>query len=167
VKELRKRLIFALIFILSVILGGSAGYMLIEGWSCLDSLYMAIITVSTVGYREVHDLSPNGRMFTIFLIIGGVGSVLYALTAGARVVLEGELQEIIGRKRLEKKIKELRDHYIICGYGRMGKIIGRELKEKDIKFIVVEKKPDILEEKEDILILEPDATKDEVLKEAG
>ena len=146
---------------------GVAGYMGIEGWDFLDSLYMTIITLTTVGYKEVHDLSSGGRLFTIFLIIGGVGTVFYALSTGAKLVLEGELQELFGRRRLEKKIKELKDHYIICGYGRMGKIIGRELKVKNEKFAVIEKKPNMPQEKEDSLILEGDATQDEVLKDAG
>lgn len=166
-KELRKRLIFALIFITLIIAAGSAGYMFIEGWNCLDSLYMTVITIASVGFKEVHDLSPDGRIFTIILIICGVGSVAYALTAVAKIVLEGEIKEIFGRKRLEKKIKELKNHYIVCGYGRMGKIICRELREKNIKFVAIEKKPDIFEEKEDLLIFEGDATKDEILKEVG
>lgn len=166
-KELRKRLIFALIFITLIIAVGSAGYMFIEGWNCLDSLYMTVITIASVGFKEVHDLSPNGRIFTIILIICGVGSVAYALTAVAKIVLEGEIKEIFGRKRLEKKIKELKNHYIVCGYGRMGKIICRELMGKNIKFVAIEKKLDIFVEKEDLLIFEGDATKDEILKEAG
>jgi voltage-gated potassium channel len=140
--------------------------MLIEGWSFFDSLYMTIITLSTVGYSELGGLSSSGRLFTIFLIIGGVGTVLYSLSAGARFILEGELQELFGRSRLEKRIKELRDHYIICGYGRMGKIIAKELKSKGINFIAIEKNP-VIREKEDLLILEGDATQDETLKECG
>ena len=166
-RGLRKRLIFALIFITCVVIAGSAGYMLIEGWSCLDSLYMTVITIASVGYKEIHDLSPNGRIFTIILIISGVGSVTYALTTIAKIVVEGEIQEIFGRKRLEKKIKELKNHYIVCGYGRMGRIICRELKEKDIKFVVIEKEPDTFESGEETLVLKGDATKDENLKEAG
>ncbi len=88
-----------------------------------------------MGYKEVHELSYNRRMFTIILIIGGVGTVLYALNNGAKLILEGEFKEIFGRKRLEKKIRELKNHYIVCGYGRMGKIICRELREKNIKFV--------------------------------
>ena len=166
-RGLRKRLIFALIFITCVVIAGSAGYMLIEGWSCLDSLYMTIITIASVGYKEIHDLSANGRIFTIILIISGVGSVTYALTTIAKIVVEGEIQEIFGRKRLEKKIKELKNHYIVCGYGRMGRIICRELKEKDIKFVIIEKEPDTFESGEETLVLKGDATKDENLKEAG
>ncbi|NWF52635.1 MAG: potassium channel protein [Nitrospirae bacterium] len=140
--------------------------MLIEGWSFFDSLYMTIITLSTVGYSELSGLSSSGRIFTIFLIIGGVGTVLYSLSAGARFILEGELQELFGRSRLEKRIKELKEHYIICGFGRMGKIIAKELKNKGINFIAIEKNP-IMREKEDLLILEGDATQDETLKECG
>ncbi|HBG92951.1 MAG TPA: potassium channel protein [Nitrospiraceae bacterium] len=141
--------------------------MLIEGWGCLDSLYMTVITIASVGYKEIHDLSANGRIFTIILIISGVGSVTYALTTIAKIVVEGEIQEVFGRKRLEKKIKELKGHYIVCGYGRMGRIICRELKEKDIKFVVIEKRPDTFESAEETLVLKGDATKDENLKEAG
>lgn len=166
-RGLRKRLIFALIFITCVVIAGSAGYMLIEGWSCLDSLYMTIITIASVGYKEIHDLSANGRIFTIILIISGVGSVTYALTTIAKIIVEGEIQEVFGRKRLEKKIKELKGHYIVCGYGRMGRIICRELKEKDIKFVVIEKRPDTFGTGEETLVLKGDATKDENLKEAG
>lgn len=166
-RGLRKRLIFALLFITCVVIAGSVGYMLIEGWNCLDSLYMTVITIASVGYKEIHDLSPHGRIFTIILIISGVGSVTYALTTIAKIVVEGEIQEIFGRKRLEKKIKELKNHYIVCGYGRMGRIICRELKEKDIKFVVIEKRPDTFESPEETLVLKGDATKDENLKEAG
>jgi voltage-gated potassium channel len=127
---------------------------------------MTIITISTVGYKEVGDLSTGGRLFTIILIISGVGTVLYALSAGARFMLEGELQEAFGRRRLEKRVRELKDHYIICGFGRMGKIIGKELRNRGVEFIAIEKTP-ISYEKEEILILEGDATQDDVLKESG
>ena len=165
-KELWKKLLLALLLIFLVISFGTLGYMFIEGWNMMDSLYMTIITLASVGYKEVHDLSFNGKMFTIVLIIGGVGTVAYALTAGARIILEGELQDVFGRRRLEKKINELNEHYIICGYGRMGKIIGRELREKDIKFVVIEKEPAHISDKESLLIVKGDATRDEVLEEA-
>jgi voltage-gated potassium channel len=166
-EELRKRLILSILLIALIVAFGTVGYMIVEGWSILDSIYMTIITLASVGYKEVHELSYNGRMFTIVLIIGGVGTVLYALNNGAKLILEGEFKEIFWRKRLEKKIRELKNHYIVCGYGRMGKIICRELKEKNIKFVVVEKKLDALGEKGDIIILEGDATRDEILREVG
>src|SRR4030042_1237892 len=128
---------------------------------------MTIITLTTVGFKEIHDLSFRGRLFTIILIIGGVGTVFYTLSIGAKLILEGELREIFGRKRLEKKLKALKDHYIICGHGRMGKIISRELKGENLSFVVIEKKLDMLEEKEDIILLQGDATNDDILKIAG
>ncbi len=164
-KELRIKLLLAFLLIFLVISFGTLGYMFIEGWTLLDSLYMTIITLASVGYKEVHDLSFNGKMFTIVLIIGGVGTVAYALTAGAKIILEGELLDVFGRRRLEKKINELKDHYIICGYGRMGKIICRELQEKHMKFVVIEKNPDLIAEKGDVLLVKGDATRDEILKE--
>jgi len=167
VEKLRRRLILSAALIVLIISFGTAGYMSIERWSFLDSVYMTIITITTVGFKEIHDLSFSGKLFTIILIIGGVGTALYALGTGAKLVLEGELQEIFGRKRLEKKLKELKDHYIICGHGRMGKIIARELKHENLNFVVIEKNPDILRETEDVLILEGDAAKDETLKKVG
>jgi voltage-gated potassium channel len=168
-EELRKRIILSIGLIVLVISFGTAGYMGIEGWNFFDSFYMTIITLTTVGYREIHDLSLHGQIFTVILIIGGVGTVLYALSTGAKFVLEGELQEIYGRKRLEKKLKDLRDHYIVCGYGRMGKIIARELKHEKLKFVVIEKNDVIVDpdEKEETFIVQGDATKDELLKRAG
>ena len=141
-----KKVISVLSLVLLIVAFGTAGYMIIEGWNFLDSIYMTVITITTVGFQEVHKLSPRGTVFTIFLIVGGVGTALYAFTAGARFILEGEIQEIFGRKKLEKKIKELKDHYIICGYGRMGKIIARELQEEGVRCVVVEKDPAVLEE---------------------
>ena len=164
---MRKKFFLALGLILLVIAFGIAGYQLIEGWSFLDALYMTIITLTTVGYREVHDLSRNGMLFTIVLLMLGVGTFLYALSAGAKIILEGELQELFGRKRLEKKIKELRNHYIVCGYGRMGKIICRELKAKHVPFVAIERNGDFASMHEDILGISGDATNDEVLREAG
>ncbi|MBF0558093.1 MAG: potassium channel protein [Nitrospirae bacterium] len=166
-EDLRKRLILSGVLIFLIISLGTSGFIVIEGWNFLDALYMTIITLTTVGYSEVHPLTTEGRIFNIFLIIGGVGTVFYALSTGAKLVLEGELQELFGRKRLEKKIKEMNHHYVICGYGRMGTIICRELKAKKQKFVVVEKKPEKLQDNEDVLVMEGDATQDAVLKDAG
>lgn len=138
-EALKKKLVTAFLLISLIIAFGTLGYTIIEGWNFIDSLYMTIITLTTVGYREVNPLTLKGIIFTIILIISGVGTVFYALGTGAKFILEGELQDLFGRRRLEKKIKDLKNHYIICGYGRMGKIICKELKEKNIKFVVIEK----------------------------
>ena len=164
---MRKKFILALALIFLVIAFGTAGYQLIEGWNFLDALYMTIITLTTVGYREVHELSSTGMIFTIVLLLVGVGTVLYALSAGAKLILEGELQELFGRKRLEKKIKELKGHYIVCGFGRMGKIISKELKVKNVPFVAIEKSSDAMTRTDELLIIAGDATNDDILKEAG
>ena len=165
---MRKKFFLALGLILIVIAFGTAGYQLIEGWNFLDALYMTIITLTTVGYREVHELSGRGMIFTIVLLLVGVGTFLYALSAGAKIILEGELQELFGRKRLEKKIKELKGHYIVCGYGRMGKIICRELKAKNVPFVAIERNGDFLNiRSDDLLGISGDATNDDILREAG
>ncbi len=165
--ELRKKFFLAVLLMVLVVSFGTAGYMFIEGWDLLDALYMTVITLASVGYKEVHDLSHAGMLFTIVLIVGGVGTVLYALNAAVKIILEGELQQVFGRRRLEKKIKDLKNHYIVCGYGRMGKIICRELGEKKLPFVIVEKQHDVLMEHPDLLIVRGDATKDEILKEIG
>jgi voltage-gated potassium channel len=164
--RLRRRLILSLALVVFIVSFGTIGYMVVEGWNFQDSLYMTVTTLTTVGYREVRELTSVGRWFTIILIIGGVGTMLYALSTGAKVLLEGEIQEVLGRRRLEKKMKELRDHYIICGYGRMGKIIVKELKSERVKFVVIEKNA-ISQEKEEAFLVIGDATQDELLKEVG
>jgi voltage-gated potassium channel len=164
----KSKLFYPILVITAVIAYGTVGYMLIEGWSLLDSLYMTVITLTTVGYEEVHVLSDKGRLFSIVLMISGIGSMFYALGVGARVLLEGELRYILGRKRLSKKIENLKNHYIICGFGRMGKIICSELMQNKAPFVVIEGDPEIVATMDaDILALQGDATQDSVLKEAG
>lgn len=167
-KSIKRQFSYSILLILAVIFTGTTGYVLIEGWAFLDALYMTIITITTVGYREVHALSGRGMIFTIFLIVFGVGTILYTLNNAAKVVIEGELQHVFGRRKLEKKIKGLKEHYIICGYGRMGKVICRELREKGAKFVVVEKEMSVTDIFDgDMLFIQGDATRDEVLKETG
>jgi voltage-gated potassium channel len=168
-EELKKRLVLSAALIALIVSFGTIGYMGIEGWNFIDSLYMTIITLTTVGFKEVNDLSLSGRIFTIVLLIGGVGTVFYTLGIGAKIIVEGELQEVYGRRRLEKKLKDLRDHYIVCGYGRMGKIVARELKHEKLKFAVIEKNEVILDsdEKNGTLIIQGDATRDDLLKRVG
>jgi len=165
-EEHRKRLILAVFLIAFVVSFGTIGYMVIEGWNFQDSLYMTVTTLTTVGYKEVRELSSIGRWFTITLIIGGVGTVLYALSTGAKFIIEGEIQEVFGRRRFEKKMRELKGHYIICGYGRMGKIIAKELKSEKIKFVAIEKNT-VVHEKDETILIVGDATQDDILKDVG
>mgnify|MGYP000323399263 FL=1 len=164
---LRKKLFLSVVLLILINAFGVAGYMVIEGWNFMDSLFMTVITITTVGYGEVHELSSAGEIFTIVLLVLGVGIILYLLGTEAKLLLEGQLEDLIGRKRLEKKIRDLKDHYIICGYGRMGKIIAEEFSEKNIEILIIEKEPVPEIEKGDLLILEGNAENEDVLLSAG
>lgn len=166
--RVQRQFFVSLLLIGVVIIFGTAGYVSMEGWSFSDALYMTITTITTVGFSEVHKLSESGRFFTMFLIVFGVGTILYTFNNAARIVIEGEIQAIFGRRKVEKRIKESKDHYIVCGYGRMGSVICKELKEKGASFVVVEKEQTAIGEAwTDMLFVRGDATKDEILREAG
>lgn len=163
-----RKLINPVIAIIGVITFGVLGYVAIEKWSFFDALYMTIITLTTVGYQEVHALSKEGRSFSMVLILSGVGTMFYTFGVGAKVLLEGELRDILGRKKLTKKIENLRNHYIICGYGRMGNIICREMLHNKAPFVIIEKTPEVVASMDaDFLSLQGDATQDSILKQAG
>ncbi len=166
---MRKRALLSLGLVFLVIISGTVGYSIIEGWTLFDSLYMTVITLSTIGYQEVRPLSFTGRAFTIILVFVGVGAVAYGINNGIRIVFEGELQKAFGRRKLEKRLKSIKDHFIVCGYGRMGRIICNELRAKDVPFVVVEKElPELdADEDEETVFVYGDATKDEVLRQAG
>jgi len=142
---------------------------MIEDWQVFDALYMTIITLATVGFREVHELSPEGKIFTIVLIISGTGIIAYTLSSLIQFTLEGQLRKILGRKKLESRIGKLRDHYIICGYGRIGHLICREFQSRPTPFVIVEQNPNHIErlEREGYMYVEGDATDDETLQAAG
>jgi voltage-gated potassium channel len=125
--------------LLGVLSAGTIGYVLIEGWSVADALYMTIITISTVGYSEVHSLSSTGRIFSSILIVCGVGTVFYTFTTMIEYVIGGRLREILGRGRsMENKISKKKNHFIICDYGRVGRVIANRFKAQDIDFVVVD-----------------------------
>ena len=160
---------FSLLILITVIAVGSAGYMVIEDWPLFDSLYMTVITLSTVGYKEVHVLTPPGKMFTLFLIITGCGIIAYAIGSLIQLMVEGQLRRLLGRKKLETLISKLQGHYIICGQGRIGALICREFEARPLPFVVVEKDPLICERlnRDGYLTVQGDATIDETLQAAG
>lgn len=161
------KFLFAILLIILIIAAGTVGYVVIEDWSFQDALYMTVITLTTVGYGEVKPLSQEGQIFTMVLLIVGVGIIFYLLSSEAKLLLEGQLKEYIGRSRLEKKLSEIKSHYIICGFGRLGKTVAKEFKAKGISTVIIEKEqiPEI--ERDDFLILEGDASNEDVLKSAG
>jgi voltage-gated potassium channel len=164
---LRKRIAILTALIFFVLTLGTSGYSFFEDWSLLDSLYMTVITLTTIGFKEVRPLSEYGRIFTIVFVFFGVGVLAYSINTGMRIIFEGEIQKALGRRKLEKKIKLLKNHYIVCGYGRMGQIICKELKAKGISFIVIEKDDREVDADENSLFVLGDATNDDLLKDAG
>jgi len=164
-----RHLKISMLVLLMLVTFGVTGYMTIEGWSLLDALYMTIITLGTVGFKEVHDLSAYGKIFTISLVVFGVSVLGYIVGSLAQIMFEGQIQRIIGRKKVEKRIDSLQDHYIICGFGRIGQLICKEFAAKPIPFLVIEKHPEAHEKlhHEEYLHLRGDATEDETLLRAG
>jgi voltage-gated potassium channel len=164
-----RHLMLAVMAVLVVIVLGTLGYIVIEGWSAFDAFYMTVTTVATVGFQEIHPLSTAGRAFTVVLIISGVGTLFYLLGNLARLLLEGELRAILGRYRTEGRMKAVTNHYIVCGYGRMGKRICKEFRAKPLPFVVIDKNPDVIVslQREGLMAVEGDATQDDVLIRAG
>jgi voltage-gated potassium channel len=164
-----RRVLWGICILAIIIIAGVVGYATIENWSLIDSLYMTVITITTVGYAEVHPLSNTGRIFSIFLIVGGVSGALYVLSGMVGYIIEGHLGATLGRRRMQTSIAKLKEHFILCGYGRVGQEIARTLVEEDVPFVIIDKDRDSIAsaEKDGHLHILADATSDEVLKEAG
>lgn len=164
-----RKILLLVASLLALLVTGSLGYFWLEGWDFFDGLYMTVITLTTVGFGEVHPLSKIGRVYTMVLLFAGMGLMLYVITSLARVVVEGEIKEVLGRRRLLKHLKKLQDHYIICGFGRIGEIIARQLTQSRIPLVIIENDPETLGRLEvsDFSYVSGDATREEVLLEAG
>ena len=159
----------ALALFLAILVGGTAGYMLVEGWGPWDAFYMTVITVATVGYREVHTLSFAGQVFTVVLIFGGVGTAFYTATQLAAVVVEGGLHRRFEQRRVTRMLEDLKDHFILCGYGRIGSIIAGELRQQGVPFVVIERNPERVHNaiSHGWVAVEADASEEDVLKRIG
>jgi voltage-gated potassium channel len=156
--------------LIGVIVYGVAGYAVLERWDLLDAFFMTLITISTIGYGEVHPLSIAGRVFTSSLILGGVGIMLWNLGIFAEVLGTGQLAQYRRWKGTEARRREIRDHFIICGYGRMGTQIALEMRDEHTPHVVVDHDPDVLRRLQrhgDHPYVEGDAASEEVLREAG
>jgi voltage-gated potassium channel len=166
-RESIKSAYIAATLLLSAIFTGVIGYILIEGWSFSKSFYMTIITIATVGFREVEPLSTPGMYFTTFLIVSSFGIFAFAVTTFIRYVVDGTFRHIFKDTRVKRKIKKLKDHVIVCGFGRNGKQVVRELLEHQVPLVIIESNEQtmgsILEDP-GLLYIHGDATKDEVLE---
>lgn len=154
--------------ILMLLVIGTLGFHLIEGWTLFDGLYMTLTTLTTIGYQEVHPLSHAGRVFNIFMITAGVGLVFLLIGSLTQALIEFEFQQTFGRRKMEREIGRLSDHYIICGAGRVGRSVAHELQRKPAPFLIIEGNEAKAERfrEEFPLMLVADATQEAVLRQA-
>jgi len=164
---MRARLARFAIILAAILAAGTTGYMLIEGWSFADALYMTVITLSTVGFSEVQPLSPDGQLFTTALIVTGVGAVAFLFSTIGQQIVSGELHGTIRRRRMQRSIDGLSGHYIICGYGRVGGQVIESLQQRKKNCVVIEQEPGHGAEGDDLLFVYGDASDDDVLRQAG
>ncbi len=164
-----KKLYLSMLMLLGVIAFGTLGYHHFEDMSFFEAFYQTIITITTVGFSEIKPLSIEGRIITIFIIFMGIGTMTYSLRQLVGILVEGELGKFFGRKKLAKQIAGLKDHFIVCGFGRIGKIICKELEADQIDFVVIEQDLSAVEELErnGMLFVPMNATSDEALIKAG
>lgn len=164
-----RRVIWGVFWLAGIVAFGVIGYETIEGWNFLDSIYMTVTTITTVGYREVHPLSDGGRIFSIFLMLGGVGGALYTLSGIVGYIIEGNIGTVWERRKMQNKINNLKGHFILCGFGRVGEEIARTFHEEEVPFIAIDDRLECIArlEKSGYIYLDGDATKDDVLKGAG
>jgi len=171
-QDIRRRLAAIAALIAAVLLFGTWGYHIVEGWSFFDSLYMTVITLATVGYGETNPLTHAGRIFTIFLIMGGIGAMTYAFSAITSIIVEGDLSVALRRRRMEKDIAKFSGHYVVCGGGHAGSVIIAELRRTGRTFVLVERDTEVIQKMRDrqaaeIPHVEGDATDDKALQAAG
>src|ERR1700680_2851812 len=139
-RRFRNRLILIGIALVAILAGGTLGFIFIDGYPPFDAFYMTLITVSTVGYAEVHPLSHAGRVFNSFLIFFGVTIMLLAVGSMTQAIIELELNQYFAERRKKKMIDQLRDHYIVCGFGRVGRGAAAELQRAGVLFLIVDRK---------------------------
>ncbi len=167
-RRIRRRLARFGVVLGAVVTVGTLGYMLLEGWNFFESLYMTVITLSTVGFSEVRPLSPVGRLFTTGMIVAGVGAVTYLFAAISQYIVSGELTGSIRKARMQQRIDDLSGHFVICGYGRVGQQVQLDLERKGKQCVVVEANEDALgDAPPGTLVVVGDAADDDVLLRAG
>jgi voltage-gated potassium channel len=167
--RLTRRSLFIVLAITATLLTGTVGFTLIEKWPPFDAFYMTLTTMTTVGYGEIHELSKAGRVFNSFLIIFGVTTIFIAIGAMTQTIIELEFGDLPGKRRNKRMIDKLTDHYIICGYGRVGRGAANELLHAGVPFVVVDINPERVERAilEGMLAVAADSTHDESLRQVG
>jgi voltage-gated potassium channel len=157
------------VLLAAVLAIGTAGFVVIEGWNVFDAIYMTITTVTTVGYGEIHPLSRAGRIFNIGVLIFGVATVLYTFSFLMARLVEGDLHARWARRRRERMLDELDQHFIICGFGRIGQIIAHEFSRQSVPFVVIERDQPRMQEAIELgyLAVEADASSEQVLTRVG
>lgn len=165
--EIKLRL--ALLCLALTIVLGVIGYSAIEHWGLLDSLYMTVITLATVGFEEVRPLSDSGRIFTIVLIVFGAFTGAFVVSTAGQMVLEGQLRTILGKRKMEKKVQKLSDHVIVCGFGRVGRQVAAEFVRRQVSFVIIEQQGEVKSEAHcrDLLFVDGNAADEDVLEAAG
>ena len=163
------RIIYAIGIIMLIVVIGTVGYMTLEGFSFMDAFYMTVLIISTEGFQEVHTLNVMGKLFTIFIIISGLGIFLYSVSIIAASIIEGELKQYFKNYRTKSEIKKMTNHVIVCGLGRNGRQAIKELVAFKQPFVVIEKDKEVILKHQDdnITFIEGDATVDELLEKAG
>lgn len=155
--------------LVGLVVVGTLGYMVLEGWSFLDALFMTVTTLTTVGFGEVRPLDTSGQVFTMVLVIVGVAIALVGISLMAALIAEGEIGGSTGRKRMERRIEQLRDHIVVCAYGRVGRAAVRELQDAGVPHVVIDPKEELRErlEADGVIYMLDDCTSEAVLRRAG
>jgi len=163
-----KKILTGVFILILILIYGTTGYMLIEDMNLTDAVYMTVISITTVGFSEVNPLSTTGKYFTVVLVFGGVGFFLYMVSLITETMIAGGLRTFLGRKHMEKKLNALNNHFIVCGFGRIGKVISKILHENHRPFLIIENNPEEIAAINELgyLVLEGDSTNDDILKKA-
>ena len=167
--RLVRRFVLTAFVVVLTLAFGTVGFVVIEGFPLFDAFYMTLITMTTVGYSEIHPLSHAGRVFNSFLILFGVSTIFIAIGAVTQTVIELEFGDVLNRRRSKRMIEQLKDHFIICGYGRVGRGAAEELAHDGAPFVVVDSSPERVERamRSGMLAVAADATRDDTLRQVG
>jgi voltage-gated potassium channel len=167
--RLARRLVFIALAIAVVLVIGTIGFAVVDKYPLFDAFYMTVITMTTVGYSEIRGLSRAGRIFNVFVILFGVSVMFFAIGSMTQTIIEMQLGDLFGKRRVKRMIDKLKNHYIVCGFGRVGRGAANELKRGGASFVIVDRNPERVEQamRLGMLAVQADSTRDETLREIG